>query len=86
MSNQSDNTVEPPIKDPPSKEQPPIMDTELGTKPMAVVLFSLRSKDNLCIKDKEAAPKVSFIQRLHCMPQRNIFSWHNMLACFLSNR
>ena len=28
---------------------------------MAVVLFSLRAKDNLCIKDKEAAPKVSFI-------------------------
>ena len=33
---------------------------------MAVVLFSLRAKDNLCIKDKEAALKVSFIQRLHC--------------------
>ena len=32
---------------------------------MAVVLFSLRAKDNLCIKDKETAPKVSFIQRLH---------------------
>ena len=30
------------------------------------VLFSLRAKDNLCIKDKEAAPKVSFIERLHC--------------------
>ena len=25
---------------------------------MAVVLFSLRAKDNLCIKDKEAAPNV----------------------------
>ena len=34
---------------------------------MAVVLFSLQEKD------KEAAPKVSFIQRLHCRHLHTIF-------------
>ena len=44
----------------------PIMDTFLGTSVMVVVFFSLRTKDNLCIKDSVAAPKVSFSQRFHC--------------------
>ena len=69
------NTVEPPIKDPPSKGQPPNNGHKLGTKHMAVVLFSLRAKDNLCIKDKEAAPKVSFIQRLHCIRKLLVISY-----------
>ena len=34
---------------------------------MALVLFSLWAKDNLFKKDKEAAPKVSCIQKLHCI-------------------
>ena len=60
-------TVEPPIKDPSSKGQPPNNGHIAWHQTYGCsVNFSLRAKDNLCIKDKEAAPNVSVVQRLHC--------------------
>ncbi len=66
------HTVEPLIKDPLRKGQPPYKGHFSGPFPVAIVLkkvfFNLREKDNLSTEDKVADPKVSFIQRFHCSP------------------
>ena len=56
-------TVEPPIKDPLRKGQPP---NEGHSSGHLSYIFNLQEEDNLSIKDKKAGPKVSFIWRFHC--------------------
>ena len=64
---QNSLTVEPPIKDPPKKGTTSLRRTFFW---FPLVHFNLREEDNLSTEDKEADPKVSFIQRFHYIDLR----------------
>ena len=59
--------VEPPIKDPPRKGQPPNKGCNSGTLSHSSSSFLTSEKRTTSTEDKITGPKMSFIRRFHCI-------------------